>query len=77
MKQVSLLHFRRNASRILANVQKGQTLILTRRGRPVAQLIPVPGTEPDADDPFYSITDLAVPGPSLTNDEIDGALYGE
>jgi prevent-host-death family protein len=77
MKQISLLEFRRDAERILAQVQKGQRMILTRRGKPVARLEPIVDECADADDPIYSLCDLAVAGPSLTNAQIDESVYGK
>ena len=77
MKRVSMLDFRLDAERIIAQVQKGQRMILTRRGKPVARLEPILDDVPDADDPFYSLCDLAGSGASLTNEQIDETLYGE
>ena len=76
MKHISLLDFRLEAERVLAQVQKGQRMILTRRGKPVARLEPIT-QEPDADDPIYSLADLAVNGESLDNSQIDEILYGK
>lgn len=77
MKQISMLDFRLHAEKIIAQVQKGQRMILTRRGKPVARLEPINDESPDADDPFYSLTDLAEPGASLSNSRIDELLYGQ
>lgn len=77
MKEVSLLAFRRDAERILSQVQRGEKLILTRRGRPVARLEPIQNDAFDADDPFYSLCELAEPAGSLTNRHIDEILYGQ
>jgi prevent-host-death family protein len=77
MKKVSLLDFRLDAERILAQVQKGQRMILTRRGKPVARLEPLASETPGTDDPFYALTELAVPGKPLTNAEMDEAVYGQ
>ncbi len=76
MKKISMLDLRLDAERILARVQKGERMILTRRGKPVARLEPVADDAPDPDDPFYALTDLAGPGDSLSNAEIDACLYG-
>ncbi len=72
-----MLDFRLNTEHIIMQVQKGQRMILTRRGKPVARLEPIDDQEPDTDDPFYSITDLAVEGASLSNKQIDEILYGQ
>ena len=61
MQTISMRDFRRNAKRVLAKVQKGERLVLTHRGKPVARLEPIHGESPAADDPFYSICELAEP----------------
>jgi prevent-host-death family protein len=76
MKQVSMLDFRRDAARVLAKVRRGERLILTHRGKPVARLEPILNDPADADDPFYSLCELAEPAGSLTNRQIDEILYG-
>jgi prevent-host-death family protein len=77
MKTVSLLDFRRHAERILAKVQKGERLVLTRRGKPVARLEPIQGESIEPDDPFYALCELAEPAGSLTNPQIDEIIYGQ
>ena len=77
MKSVSMLDFRRDAERVLAKVRKGERLILTHRGKPVARLEPIVDETPHPDDPFYSLTDLAVPGGSLSNTQMDEVVYGQ
>ncbi len=78
MKTISMLDFRLNAESIIAQVQKGQRMILTRRGKPVARLEPMVDLKLDADDPFYGICDLSVEGgESLSNAQIDELLYGQ
>ena len=41
MKTISMLEFRHHAEKVIAQVQKGQRLILTYRGKPVARLEPI------------------------------------
>lgn len=77
MKRVSMLEFRRDTERVLAKVRNGERLILTHRGRPVAQLEPTKGGNFDADDPFFSLCDLAEPMGTLSNREIDELVYGQ
>ena len=78
MKTVSMVHFRHHAEEIIAQVQKGQRLILTRRGKPVARLEPIRSSALDDDDPFYSLDQLSDPsGVPLTNAQIDDILYGQ
>jgi prevent-host-death family protein len=77
MTKITLLDFRLDAERILRRVQKGQRMILTRRGKPVARLEPIEAGDPDEDDPFYSMCDLAEAGRSLSNAQMDELIYGE
>ena len=78
MKTVSMVDFRHHAEEIIARVRKGQRMILTCRGKPVARLEPILPESVDADDPFYSLAELAEPGgASLTNAQIDDILYGK
>lgn len=77
MDEVSMLDFRRDAERIIARVQKGTRLILTRRGKPVARLEPIRADQLDANDPFYLLCELAEPAGSLTNRRIDEIVYGQ
>ena len=77
MKQITMVDFRRDSEKVLARVKKGERLILTHRGKPMARLEPIIDNVPNPDDPFYSLTDLAVPGKSLSNDQIDEIVYGK
>ncbi len=77
MKKISMLDFRLDAERIIAQVQKGQRMILTRRGKPVARLEPIVDESADSEDPFYALCDLAAAGESLSNSRIDQILYGQ
>jgi len=40
MKTISFTDFRKKASGLIAEVEHGETLILLRRGKPVAEIIP-------------------------------------
>ena len=42
MQQIGVRELRRDASRWLARVRAGETFVVTDRGRPVAQLGPIP-----------------------------------
>jgi len=77
MKAVSMLDFRRRADAVLKQVSKGQSFVLTCRGKPVARLEPIRREAIDADDPIYRLAELAsdAAGP-LTNAQIDQILYG-
>lgn len=77
MNKVALLEIRRDLNGIIAQVRKGQRLILTCRGKPVARLEPIIDEIPDANDPFYSLPELAESGQSLSNAQIDAIVYGK
>jgi antitoxin (DNA-binding transcriptional repressor) of toxin-antitoxin stability system len=76
MKTLSMLEFRQRADAVLKQVGKGQTFVLTYRGKPVARLEPVGSSNVSENDPIYTLdelaTDTAIP---LTNAEIDRAIY--
>ena len=80
MRTITMLEFRRNARRALEAVRRGERLLLTYRGEPVARLEPVgAGTsEVSEDDPLLNVDDYAVEGPggALSNDEVDRMIYG-
>ena len=79
MKTLSMLEFRRNAQRVLESVQRGERLVLTYRGKPVARLEPVAAEPPpiSTDDPLLRVDDYAVDGPGgpLDDDEVDRLIY--
>jgi antitoxin (DNA-binding transcriptional repressor) of toxin-antitoxin stability system len=60
-------------------VQRGESLLLTYRGQPVARLEPVPSSAAAVpeDDALLRIEDFAVDGPggSLPNEEVDRIIY--
>jgi len=77
VKTVSLLEFRKKARTVLDCVKRGQSVVLTYRGKPVARLEPVTSRSAPEQDPFYSLDRLAVVGgESLSNGEIDRAVHG-
>jgi len=77
MTTISMLQFRRNAEDVVRRVQRGERLVLTYRGKPVARLEPIRDAAPDKDDPFYSLPLAAqVHDQSLTNEEMDRIIYG-
>ena len=75
-----MLEFRRDARRALDAVRRGERLLLTYRGRPIARLEPVRGApaRAPADDALLRIEEYAVEGPKrkLSNAEIDRLVYG-
>ena len=75
MKTVSMLELRQNALSVVEIVERGQPVLLTYRGRPVATLQPIDNA-PHKEDPFYSLGEMATAGVSVTNQEIDEQIYG-
>jgi prevent-host-death family protein len=79
VKKISMLEFRRNAWGALERVRRGERLLLTYRGEPIARLEPVRPELPPVpeDDPLLRIDDFAVDGPKgdLSNEAIDRLLY--
>jgi prevent-host-death family protein len=47
MRQVSLREANQNFSNCIAEVESGERLVLLRRGKPVAEIIPYTGSKPD------------------------------
>jgi prevent-host-death family protein len=76
-----MLEFRRRAQRILAAVQRGERVLLTYRGRPIARIEPVGEATPapDSDEPLLRLEEYAFDGPGgrITNADIDRLTYGE
>lgn len=67
MDRIGVRELRQNASRYLERVQRGETLEVTDRGRPVARLVPI-----DI-DPWQSLIDSG----RLLPPEEDGNLLDE
>ncbi len=42
MKQVSFTEFRRNAASLFDSVEQGETIVVLRHGKPIAEVVPVP-----------------------------------
>ena len=71
-----MLEFRKDAEHVVRQIQAGERLILTYRGKPVARLEPMEEPGVDVTDPFYSLDRLAdAEGKSLSNREMDDILY--
>ena len=77
MREISMLEFRQQAQAVIAKLRRGQRMILTYRGKPVARLEPITDSVADDNDPFYQLDSLADRGgKSLSNPQIDKILYG-
>lgn len=46
MRRIGIRELRQQASKHLRDVEKGETIEVTDRGRPVARIVPVPPTAP-------------------------------
>ncbi len=82
MKTVTMLEFRRDAEAVIRQVQAGEPLLLTYRGKPAVRLEPVEQESEKRKKSLLSICELGErlvpPGPTttLTNEEIDRIVYG-
>jgi prevent-host-death family protein len=80
VKTITLVEFRKNAQTILRRVEKGERLLLSRRGKPSARLEPISAQRiADADtDPLLTIGKRATPSPKgkTLHADIDRILYG-
>ncbi|MCY4642538.1 MAG: type II toxin-antitoxin system Phd/YefM family antitoxin [Gammaproteobacteria bacterium] len=45
MKTISFTEFRKQASKFITEVENGESIVLIRRGRPVAEVIPIVGQD--------------------------------
>ena len=76
MQSVSMVEFRHRAQDVVERVRRGQRLMLTYRGKDIARIEPVEA-QTTAGDPFYALAGLAdADGKSLSNREMDEAIYG-
>ena len=79
MKRISMVSFRRETHRAISALRRGERLLLTHRGRPIARLEPVVGDTTDVtDDALLHVEDYSVDGPggTLTNADIDRVIHG-
>ncbi|MEU8886669.1 type II toxin-antitoxin system prevent-host-death family antitoxin [Streptomyces sp. NPDC048442] len=71
--------FNQRSSQILAAAEHGETVTVTKNGRPVARLVPIDADEalPYSTDPMgdMEIPDIGT-GPDLTDEEVDEVLRG-
>lgn len=47
MRTVTFTEFRRKASQLLSDVEQGQTIVVLRYGKPIAEISPPQGGQPD------------------------------
>jgi prevent-host-death family protein len=61
MEQVGVRELKNHLARYLRSVLKGRSIIVTRRGKPIARLVPLPSTghsslSPDIEDKLWELT---------------------
>lgn len=85
MTEYGIRALKQNASAVVAEAARGETITITDRGRPVAQMTPLPASRLQglldqgmARPPLTDINDLGTPpdGPSLS-DELAVQRQGE
>jgi prevent-host-death family protein len=78
MKTITMLDLRQRAAEIIQEVARGRAMVLTYRGKPTVRLEPIrPPKKRRRVDPFYTLGEIAADGgESMTNEEMDKAIYG-
>lgn len=69
MREVGAFEAKTHLSELLAAVEAGQKITITRRGKPVAQLVPVPAMQADRISAIEQLRQLGA-GVSLTVEEM-------
>ena len=77
MTSITMVELRRNAESILRRVARGERFVLTYRGQSVAQLQPIQDKSDEDESDFYTLCGVATDAPSLSNAQIDDAIYGD
>jgi len=79
MSTLTMLELRTNSKKVLDRLARGESLVLTHRGKPVARLQP-PEDDPDVSpgDPLLHLDQHGFDGPGglLSKKSIDRMLYG-
>jgi prevent-host-death family protein len=80
---VNIQYAKTQLSKLVLRVERGENIVITRAGKPVARLSPMPRRcrrrrRLQPDDPLLDIATFAVDGSgeSLNNAQIDRLLYG-
>ncbi|MFW6114700.1 MAG: type II toxin-antitoxin system Phd/YefM family antitoxin [Thermodesulfobacteriota bacterium] len=71
MKTISFTVFRKNASSFIAEVEHGETIVLLRRGKPVAEVSPYSDKIPKTPAWKKSATPLKLDGSDLSSAILD------
>lgn len=78
MKQIQIAEAKAHFSALLERVESGEEIVIARRGKPVARLVPEPQTKRDAIDVFRHAWSLGgldlerIPELPLENVDLDG-----
>jgi antitoxin (DNA-binding transcriptional repressor) of toxin-antitoxin stability system len=76
MKTITMLDLRKDARRIVQRVKQGERLVLSYRGENSVILEPYHDARNIAkDDLLFKLADMAEQGESMSNSEMDEALY--
>jgi antitoxin (DNA-binding transcriptional repressor) of toxin-antitoxin stability system len=71
MKTIAFTDFRKRASGFITEVEQGETLVLLRRGKPVAEIIPFSGTHSDIPSWKKPLARLKMAGSDLSSAILD------
>ena len=71
MKTIAFTDFRKRASDLITEVEHGQTLVLLRRGKPVAEIVPYSDRSQEAPRWKRSGTRLRIRGSALSSAILD------
>lgn len=79
MSTLTMLELRKNAKKVFQRLARGESILLTHRGKPVARLEPpLEANKVTTEDPLLHLDKHGFDGPGkkLSNDTIDRFLYG-
>ena len=80
MKTISMLELRQRAQAMIRGLDRGESYMLTYRGRAVGEITPFQkDTQPSPKDPIYQLGELAGNSKGkkhLSNEEADKLIYG-
>jgi antitoxin (DNA-binding transcriptional repressor) of toxin-antitoxin stability system len=74
LKETSVAELRKHTKYYFDAVEQGDIIRVYRKGRPVAQIVPIPGTEPSWK---REISRLTIPGLSLSREILRDRMESE
>jgi len=77
MKKIAFTDFRKKVSSFIDEVEFGETLILLRRGKPIAEIIPFSGRDKEIPAWKQPIQPLQMQGCDLSSAILEERRYGE